>query len=330
MSKMEKRVETVAAGGATLFQVTRPPLLWSAQKAATLLLILACCSMPTAEAQEPLQDNDGMDWPQWRGSLGTGEAPNARPPVEWSDTENVRWKTLIPGRGHSTPIVWGNHLFVTTAIPVGPKLPPKRSGRPGAHDNLPVESKFQFVVLAINRSNGEILWKRVVREALPVEGAHISASLASASAVTDGEFVFAFFGSQGLFCLDFDGNVLWEKSFRQMHSKHGHGEGSSPALWNNLLVVNWDQEDQSVIVALYAHSGEEIWRRQRDEVTSWSTPIIVEQDDQTQVIVAGTDRVRGYSLETGEDLWECGGMSANIVATPVYRDGLLFVGSSYE
>ncbi len=293
------------------------------------------CSNVVLNAQErvahdPAQVDASEQWPQWRGPLDTGVAPAANPPTEWSDSTNIRWKAEIPGRGHSTPIVWGQYIFLTTAIPVGPKLPPRASGRPGAHDNLPVDTKSQFVVIALDANSGDIRWKNVVREAVPVEGGHMTASLASASAVTDGQYVFAFFGSQGLYCLDFEGHVLWEKSFGQMHSKHGHGEGASPVLAGETLVINWDHEEQSFVVALDRHTGAELWRRTRSEVTSWSTPIVVTLGGEQQLIVAGTDRVRGYSLETGATLWECGGMSANIVATPVYQDGLLYVGSSYE
>lgn len=270
-------------------------------------------------------------WPQWRGPNGTGAATvDATPPTTWTDTENVAWKTAIPGRGHSTPIIWGDRIFLTTAIPTGRKLAPKMSGRPGAHDNLPVDSAHQFVVIAINRDDGAIAWQKPVHEVVPHEGGHNTASLASASPVTDGQNVYAFFGSHGLFCLDFDGNVVWEKQLGKMHSKHGHGEGSSPALFDGTLLVNWDHEEQSFIVALNTATGEEKWRRDREEVTSWSSPLIVKLDDRAQAIVCGTERVRGYDLETGDVTWQCGGLSANIVATPVFADGIVYVGSSYE
>ncbi len=277
-----------------------------------------------------VQAEDVGNWPQWRGPLGTGEATYASPPVEWTDEQNVRWKTKLPGRGHSTPILWGDHIFITTAIPVGEKLPPKMSGRPGAHDNLAVDSKFQFVVLALDRDSGTILWRRVVREAIPLEGGHKSASLASASPVTDGQRVYAHFGSHGVYCLDFEGKLLWQKDFGPMHTKHGHGEGSSPALYGDALIINWDHEEQSALIVLDKTTGKLLWRRERDEVTSWSTPIVVSHDGIEQVIVCGTDRVRGYDLATGKTIWECGGMSANIVATPVVGGGMLYVGSSYE
>ena len=291
---------------------------------ANLLFVMAVIGCGTVAAQ------DSANWPQWRGPQGSGVAAGASPPVEWSETRNVRWKTPIPGRGHGTPIVWQDHLFVTAAIPIGDKLAPRLSGRPGAHDNLPVDSKHRFVVIALDRRDGSVRWQTAVNELVPHEGGHVSASLASASPVTDGEHVFAFFGSHGLYCLDFAGDVVWERQLGKMHSKHGHGEGASPALRGDKLAINWDHEEQSFLVVLDKRSGQPIWRKQREEVTSWSTPIIVSQDGVDQLIVCGTNRVRGYDLNDGSVIWECGGMSANIVATPVAADGVLYVGSSYE
>jgi outer membrane protein assembly factor BamB len=290
-------------------------------KSVAMLGVLMFASLPNARA----------DWPQWRGPTGTGVADSdAVPPVHWNESENVRWKTPLPGRGHSTPIVWGETVFVTTAIPTGAELPPKMSGRPGEHDNLPITRAQQFVVLAINKTDGSILWQETVHEALPHEGGHQTASLASASPLTDGQHVFAYFGSYGLYCLDFNGKLVWKESFPPMHSKHGHGEGASPALHGDILIVNWDHEEDSFLLALNKTTGQELWRRPRDELTSWSTPLIVVVEQQQQVIVCGTERVRGYDLQTGDVVWECGGMSSNIVATPVAGNGVVYVGSSYE
>ena len=279
-------------------------------------------------------DDAPSNWGQWRGPLATGEAPLADPPIAWSETAseslNIRWKTSIPGRGHATPIVWDDHIFVTTAVPIGDALPPRYSGAPGAHDNLPITHHQQFVLLAISRTDGRVLWQRTLAEALPHEGAHNTGSLASHSPVTDGERVYAYFGSYGLYCLDFDGKLLWEHKFSRMQTKHGHGEGSSPTLYGDTLVVNWDHEGPSAIVALDKVTGEQLWRVERDEVTSWATPIVVEVDDRPQVIVSGTKRVRGYDLETGQPIWECGGLSDNVVASPVAADGIVVAASSYD
>jgi outer membrane protein assembly factor BamB len=282
------------------------------------------------QTQQGKENETALYWPQWRGPLSTGAAPHANPPVEWSESENVRWKIHLPGKGHSTPIVWKNQLFVTTAVPDGPELPPKYSNAPGAHDNAPVTHRQKYVVLAISRSDGSVLWEKVVNALLPHEGGHFTASHASASPVTDGEVVIASFGSAGLHCLDLKGALNWTKDLGRMNTKHGHGEGSSPALHGNTVVVNWDHEGQSFVMALDKQTGEERWKVVRDEVTSWATPIIVEHAGKPQLIISGTERVRSYDLATGTVLWECGGLSANIVASPVAGNGMVFTGSSYE
>ncbi len=256
--------------------------------------------------------------------------PSADPPVHWSETENVRWKIELPGKGHSTPIVWGDRVFVTTAVPSGEPLRPVSGDRPGAHDNAPATRRQQFVVLALSRTEGRVLWQRVVREEVPGEAGHLTASYASASPVTDGERLFAFFGSHGLYALDLDGNPLWQKDLGDMQTLHGHGEGSSPALYGDTLAVNWDHEGQSFVVAFDKRTGRERWKVERDEVTSWATPIVVEHEGRPQLIVSGTRRIRAYDLASGEVLWECGGLSANIVASPVAGDDMVFAGSSYE
>jgi outer membrane protein assembly factor BamB len=268
-------------------------------------------------------------WPQWRGPLGTGVSPSAQPPVRWSEAEHIRWKTALPGKGHATPIVWGDRIFLTTAIPYGEAVKP-RFVRPGAHDNRALTRPHEFVVLAVSRKTGKILWQRTVHKAVPHEAGHVSASLASASPVTDGARLFAFFGSYGLYCLDTDGQLVWEKHLGEMHTKHGHGEGSSPALHGETLIINWDHEEQSFLMALDKRTGKPRWRVARAEDTSWATPLVVEHGGKAQVVVPGTNRVRGYDLASGAVIWECGGLSSNIVASPVAANGIVYAGSSYD
>ena len=270
------------------------------------------------------------DWKQWRGPLMTGEAPGEKPPVQWSETENVKWKTPLDGLGHSSPVVAGNLVFLTYAKPIGEPFEPRPDTAPGAHDNKLVDSRYEFVSVAVNRDTGKIAWKKTLHSAIPHEGAHISASLASASPVTDGTKVWFPFGSYGIYCLDFSGNIVWKKDLGTMNTKHGHGEGSSPVLHQDKLAINWDHEGQSFIVVLDKNSGKEIWRKERKEVTSWSSPIVVQHSNRHQLIVAGTDRIRSYDIDTGDLIWKCGGMSNNIVATPVASRGFVFFGSSYE
>jgi outer membrane protein assembly factor BamB len=284
----------------------------------------------TPATSEPTNSKALDYWPQWRGPLATGVAPNANPPIEWNDQKNIRWKVELPGKGHSTPIVWGDFIFLTTAIPHGEAVRPRLPARPGAHDNLLLTYEHEFAVLAVNRRDGRILWQRTVHKELPHEAGHVTGSLASNSPVTDGELVFAFFGSRGLYCLDTSGKLLWQKHLGEMHSKHGHGEGSSPALHGDTLVVNWDQESDSFVVALDKRSGNERWKMPRPEDTSWATPIIVEHNGKPQVVISGTNRIRGYDLASGAVLWECGGLSSNVVASPVSSKGVVYAGSSYD
>ncbi len=286
--------------------------------------------LPAAANNETVNDEAEQYWPQWRGPLGTGVAPKANPPVEWSENKNIRWKLALPGSGHSTPIIWGDRILITTAVPYGEPAEPMFDQAPGTHDSLPVTHHRRFVVLAVNRRDGRIIWRRTVRKEFPHEGGHSTGSLASNSPVTDGKHLFAFFGSRGLYCLDLDGGLQWEKDLGQMQTLHAHGEGSSPALHGDTLIINWDHQGQSCVIALEKRTGKQRWKVKREEVTSWATPIVVEHGGKPQVIVSGTKRVRSYDLETGRLIWECGGLSRNVVASPLAAGGIVYAASSYS
>lgn len=297
-----------------------------------LVCIFATCWLIATAAVAEGGDADAQYyWPQWRGPLSSGVAPYANPPVEWSETKNIRWKIELPGEGHSTPIVWGDRIFITAVVPYGEALSPRYSGAPGGHDEIPITHHYKFIVIAVNRLDGKILWQRTVREELPHAGGHYTASLAPHSPVTDGEHLFAYFGSYGLYGLDLDGELLWETDLGPMHTLHGHGEGSSPALYRNTIIINRDHEGPSFVVAFDKRTGKERWKVSRDGGSSWTTPIIVEHGGKPQVIISGSERVRGYDLASGKVIWECGGLSVeNVVASPVVSDGLVYVGSSYD
>ena len=287
--------------------------------------VFAIAASALGQAADPL-----AQWGQWRGPLANGVALKAKPPLEWSETKNIRWKTKLPGLGHSSPVVWGNLVFVTTADLTGAKKPFTGVTPDGAHSNTNPLFDHQFAVIALDRKTGSVAWRRTVATRQPHESTHESATWASNSPVTDGEHVIAFFGSNGLYCLDTGGRLIWKKDFGDMRVKHGHGEGASPVLHGDTVVVNWDHEGASFIVALAKRTGEELWRSSRDEVTSWATPIVVTQNGQAQVVVSGTKRVRGYDLKTGAVIWEAGGLPGNIVASPVGADGMVFAAGSYE
>lgn len=274
---------------------------------------------------------DALDqWGQWRGPLGTGVAPRGYPPLTWGENKNIRWKTAIPGKGHSTPIVWRDRIFVTTAVAIGDTVEHSGAHAPGAHNNMQPTHRYQFQVVAVNRSDGTIRWRRTLLTGRPHESTHESGSWASHSPVTDGERLYVSFGSRGVFCVDLNGKDVWQTNFGDMQTKHGHGEGSSPALYGDTLIVNRDHEGESFVIALDKFTGKQRWRVARDEATSWSTPLIVEHDGTTQVVVAATNRVRAYDISYGDVIWECGGLSGNVVATPVAADGMVYVANSYE
>jgi outer membrane protein assembly factor BamB len=268
-------------------------------------------------------------WPQWRGPLANGVAPFADPPVRWSEKENVRWKVALPGKGHSSPIVYGDAVFVLAAAEVGEAQKPVFDSAPGVHDSVPVTYRHQYAAMALARADGRVLWRTVLREEFPHEGGHVTGSPLSNSPITDGQWLYVFLGSRGLYALDFSGAVKWQKDLGKMQTLHAHGEGSSPALYGNTLVVNWDHEGNSFLLAFDKRTGEQLWKVPRDEKTSWSTPLIEEVGGKPQVMVSATKRVRGYDLASGKQLWECAGLTENVVASPVFTDGILIAGNSY-
>lgn len=289
-----------------------------------------------------------QNWPQWRGPLANGVAPDAAPPLTWSENSNVKWKVKIPGNGSATPIIWGDRVFVQTAVPTGKKVakseqapsadgapdanPPqrRRGGGMGMGGPTPDET-YQFTLICLDRQTGKTLWQKVAREEVPHEGYRPGeGSFASSSPITDGQHVYGCFGSRGLRCYDMDGNLKWEKDLGKLHIKMGFGEGSTPVLYGDTLVVNWDNESGSFIVALDKNDGHELWRQDRDEKTSWATPLVVEYEGKPQVITDASSKIRSYDLATGKLLWECGGLTANVIPSPVAGDGMVYSMSGFR
>jgi outer membrane protein assembly factor BamB len=293
-------------------------------------------------------------WPQWRGPLATGVAPNANPPVAWSETNNIKWKVEIPGKGMATPIIWENRIFIQTAIPTGKKIelpaetpapppaaeagapppedrPGRRRGGPGGMRAQKPTEFHQFVLLCLDRATGKTLWQRVASEEIPHEAHHRQdGSFASSSPVTDGQHVFAYFGSRGLHCFDLEGKLEWKQDFGDMRIAMSFGEGSSPALYGDTLVVNWDHEGESFIIALDKKTGQTRWKVAREERTSWATPLVVAHDGKPQVITAATRKIRSYDLATGQLVWECGGLTPNVIPSPVAADGTVYCISGFR
>lgn len=309
--------------------------------------LLALASVLVMHRDAARADN----WAHWRGPTGNGVAPNATPPLTWSRTENVKWKTVIPGRGSGSPVIWEDRVFVATAVPTDddtgpgtvavdtkPSRPPRgggsrgrgagqrRGGGSGANE-LP---KLAFMLFCIDRETGAVLWRQVATVATPHQGTHPTHGFASASPCTDGNHVYAHFGSRGLYCFTMDGKLAWKRYFGKMDTRNSFGEGSSPTLEGDKILVPWDHEGPSSLYALDKESGEVIWRAPRDEPTCWATPLVVEHEGAKQVIMNGQTCARAYSLETGEELWRCAGQTERPVASPVVADGLVIIGSGFR
>ena len=302
----------------------------------TLTLLAAHGALPVARADDAPQEN----WPQWRGPHANGFSSTATPPLEWSPESNIKWKTPIPGRGSASPIVWGDRLYLLTAVDTGVQPEPQDRGdeprgsleltAPDAapHADAPPEDAgakpniHKFEVLCLDRHTGEIIWQRTAREAAPHEGMHATNSYASGSAATDGQRLYASFGSNGIYCYDLDGKLLWDQDLGDMTTRLGFGEGASPAIHGETLVVPWDQEKNSRIYGLDAATGAVKWQTPRDEPTGWAPPVVVEAAGRTQAILNGYKRSRSYDLETGEVLWECGGQVSSAIPSAVIVDDL--------
>jgi len=274
--------------------------------------------------------DDKANWPQWRGPLATGAAVQGNPPTVFSETQNLKWKTEIQGKGHATPIVWGDNIIIQTAAPTGEKgdtaLIAKASRMPGSITDI----IHDFKVILVSRETGKIIWEKTVTREMPQEGTHNLGSWASNSPCTDGEFIYAYFGSRGLFCLDFEGNIRWQKDFGQIKKVMSFGEGESPYLFLDRLFIQWDSEDESFMVAIDKKTGDEVWKVKRDEKSSWATPIVIEVNGKPQVITSATTQVRSYDYNTGEILWSCTGMTRNVIPNPMYADGILYLMSGFR
>jgi outer membrane protein assembly factor BamB len=294
---------------------------------AALCLAMSSALAHASPAEEPY-------WPYWRGPAADGMA-SGDAPLHWSDTENVLWKTDIPGRGHSSPVVWGDRIFLTTAIPTAPAKPdlPASSNRGGfGGGNTGPQPEHKFVVMCLDRKTGKILWQRTANTASPHEGYHTTyGSFASNSPVTDGKHVYAFFGSRGMYCYDMDGRLVWEKDLGvQMRMRMAFGEGTAPVLHDDRLILIFDHEGDSFIVTLDKESGKEIWRVPRDEQSNWSAPLVVEYRGRKQIVVSATNKVRSYDFQTGRLIWECAGLGMNTIPQPVRQEDLVFVMSGYR
>ena len=293
---------------------------------------LVLCSLAVA------QKDPGTGWANWRGPDSAAIARVGNPPTEWSEEKNIRWKVALPGLGNSSPIVWGDRIYVTTAVETDEKGTPPAfervrdtdvSGRTYVSGGVQTQV-FDFLVLALDREDGSVVWQTTVKKAVPHEGGHATNTQSSSSPITDGEHVYVHLGSRGVFCLNMDGEIQWSKEFGLMQTHLGFGEGISPVLHGDTLIINWDHEKDSFIAAFDKKSGEELWRTARDEGTTWATPLIAPADGKLQVVTAGTTSSRGYDFQTGELLWTLGGLGINAIPSPIYAGGVVYLMTGFN
>ncbi|MFK7820208.1 MAG: PQQ-binding-like beta-propeller repeat protein [Planctomycetaceae bacterium] len=273
------------------------------------------------------------NWHQWRGPDATGSSLTAKPPVRWSETENVQWKVKIDGNGSSVPIVWGEKVFLLTAIntkKVDPSLPKPEDQPKRIFGVKDPNTSYQYVVICLNRNTGDELWRDVAVEKIPNEGVHRDNDFASASPTTDGERLYCWFGSAGLFCYDLSGKRLWAKQLGEVKMGARLGEGCSPVLHDGKLVIVRDCQQQSYIVVLDAKTGDEIWRKNRDEGNGWATPRVISHSGKTQVVMPGTKAIRSYDLANGDLIWQCSGLTSNCIPCPVVQGDVVYCMTGYE
>lgn len=294
----------------------------------------------------------GDNWPAWRGPDATGAARNGNPPITWSETESVKWKVKVPGDSLSSPIIWADKIFYLTAIETDKKVEPatdanKPQDQPPAGQTSPEQSRgsgrggmmskpptavYKFDMICMDRKTGNILWQKTACQEVPHEGHHPqNGSFAAYSPVSDGKYIWAGFGSRGVYCYDMDGNLKWSRDLgNKMKMRMSFGEGSSPALAGVALIVVMDNEGDSFIYALNKETGETIWQKTRDEKTSWATPLVMEVNGKMQVVTSATKFIRCYDVKTGDIIWQCSGQTENVIPTPVSGFGKVFCTSGYR
>lgn len=293
----------------------------------------ACLAMTSAPQMAAVDDN----WPQWRGPNGLGVAPGTSYVDEWSAEKNIAWKTPVEGRGHSSPVVWGNRLFITTSIRGGPSghTAPDHLGydmKPGYKNPDSEESDHSYTlkVLAYDTRNGKLLWERTAYDGIMWDDRHKKNTYASSTVATDGTLLYAFFEAPGLYAYDFDGTLVWKASLGNI-AKGGMGPGTSPVIVDNLLILQIDQEmgAGSAIVALDKRTGKEIWRTDRTTRRTWGTPLVIKTPKRTELMATGAEIIAGYEPATGKELWRAKGLENHPIPSAVAGHGLVFFSSGY-
>src|SRR6185436_17494581 len=293
--------------------------------------IFISCLFSSSGSGAPVVSGE-ENWAQWRGPNGSGVSAAKNLPTEWSETNNVQWKTAIPGRGHSSPIIWGNRIFLTTSIE-GPVVPGAkavthiRRGHEYRHpDSVGGDHSYTIKVICLDRDSGKSLWERTAYEGTVYDDRHRKNTFASATPVTNGKYVWALFDAEGLYCYDFDGKLIWKTSLGKI-AKMGMGNGMSPVLFENLVIVQCDQEDggpESFIAALDKLTGKEVWRVPRTQRKTWATPLLVRTPQRTELIASGAESIVSYDPATGKELWRSEGVISHAIPSAVTGHGMVF------
>ncbi|MEM7313393.1 MAG: PQQ-binding-like beta-propeller repeat protein, partial [Planctomycetota bacterium] len=338
--KAVTKVQKTAIEEKKLSKVSTMPhgLLDTFSRAEILSLVAFLQSDESVEGesyQVPLSNEmRSRNWHQWRGPESNGVSRTATPPKTWSETENVKWRAAIEGSGGSTPIVWEDKIFLLTAINTGEVDPslPKPEDQPKRVFGIKFpNTRYEFVVLCLDRETGKEIWRRTATTGIPHEGHHSDNDFASASPVTDGENLYCWFGSAGLFCFDLNGNKIWQRNLGKAYMGASLGEGCSPVLRDGFLAIVRDHSRQSMIHVIDAkNNGKTLWEKKRDEPNAWATPYATYHSGRTQLITAASNKIRSYDLYSGEIIWECGGLTGNVIPCPVVEEDLVYCMSGYE
>ncbi|HEY8224428.1 MAG TPA: PQQ-binding-like beta-propeller repeat protein, partial [Pyrinomonadaceae bacterium] len=275
-------------------------------------------------------------WPQWRGPSGQGVSEETNLPSEWTASKNIKWKTAIPGRGHSSPIVWRNRIFLTTAIEgelvPGAKAVKHMDGdKEFIHpDSVGADHKHRFQVICLDQKTGKILWAQTAFEGTPYDNRHRKSSYAASTPATDGSNVYAFFGTEGLYAYNMSGKLMWKADLGKLGTV-GMGTGTSPILFKNIVIVQCDEENgaSSFIIGVDKKAGKEIWRTPRKVQVSWSTPLLVQTATRAELITSGTEFVIAYDPATGKELWRHKGVESNAIPSPVANNDLVFISAGF-
>lgn len=277
------------------------------------------------------------NWPMFRGPQASGVADGQHPPTAWDATknENIRWATAIPGLGHSSPIVWGDRLYITTAVS-GKQEDYFRHGLYGDVDSVEDDTVHKWIVMCLDKKSGEVIWEHVAHEGVPAFKRHMKSTHANSTPATDGKRVVAFFASEGMHCYDMDGKLLWKKDLGKLDSGWFYdasfqwGFAASPIIYKDMIMLQCDVQSDSFIAAYDIEDGREIWKTTRDEIPSWGTPNVYESETRAEIVTNGTKAIRGYDAMTGKELWTLTPNSEVTAPTPVFGHGLMYVTSGYR